>query len=74
MWFADEHPLDGILEVWGNIISRFDRVQDLEYLWSLTLAHVIEVRVPVDGRLMLAVIQNNTEWPMAKIIPRADGF
>jgi hypothetical protein len=74
MWFADEHPLDGILEVWDNIISRFDRVQDLEYLWSLTLAHVVEVRVPVDGRSMLAVIQNNTEWPMARIIPRADGF
>jgi hypothetical protein len=68
VWFADEHSVDGILQIWDNILARLDVLPS--YLNRLSLAHLHQVEVP-EGMLALEGIQRYTNWNVSQIIEKA---
>jgi hypothetical protein len=69
LMFADEHSLNGVFQIWDQIIANAERGQ--EYIRALSLAHV-GARAPEKGDLVVCALQASTGWDVSEIIVKAN--
>jgi hypothetical protein len=63
--FADEHPFDGILNIWDAAIVRSKRID--EFVVAVAVEHVAQVKWRKDDQIVDA-IQHFTAWDEGKLL------
>jgi hypothetical protein len=68
--FADEYEIRVLLVLWDNVFLR-PHQEFSEFLFSLCIAHILQVPLAAPGEYMIEKIHNYRDWAVDKIIEDA---